>query len=104
MIDGITVLNTVEKTVTFATFLGALIGLCLIAVAVVLVQKEGVRCPGVWIALGLGVIFIVVAVVSNAPAAPTYEVLIDESVSFLDFYERYHIVAQRGDIFTIVVK
>lgn len=104
MIDGITVLNTVEGTFTFATFLGICIGFALIVVAVALFVKEGVRCPGVWAALGLGVIFIVVAVVSNAPAAPTYEVLIDDSVSFIDFYERYHIVAQRGDIFTIVVK
>lgn len=104
MIDGITVLNTVEGTVTFATFLGVFIGLTLIAVAVVLFKKEGIKYPGVWAALALGVIFIVVAIVSSAPAAPTYEVLIDESVSFLDFYERYHIVAQRGDIFTIVVK
>ena len=104
MIDGITVLNTVEKAVSFETFFGTLIGFCLIAVAIVLFKKEGVKYPGVWIALGLGVIFIVVAVVSNASAAPTYEVLIDDSVSFMDFYERYHIVAQRGDIFTIVVK
>ena len=104
MIDGITVLNTVEKTVSFETFFGTLIGFCFIAVAIVLFKREGIKCLGGWAGLILGVIFVALAIFTVAPAAPTYEVLIDDSVSFMDFYERYHIVAQRGDIFTIVMK
>lgn len=42
--------------------------------------------------------------IANTPPETQYQVLIDESVSMSDFFERYEIIEQEGKIYTIKEK
>lgn len=108
MIDGITVLNTINNPLVFEFIVGVLFGLALLVFGFIelkLVRKENTKnyATGA-IMLCAGIFIILVACLISFSSLPSYEVLIDDSVSFMDFYERYRIMGQRGDIFTIVVK
>lgn len=108
MIDGITVLNTVSNPFVFEFIVSIIFGLIMLIFGFIDLRisvKEGNKnyVRGA-IMLGVGIFIILIACLTIFSSLPNYEVLIDDSVSFMDFYERYRIVAQRGDIFTIVVK
>ena len=108
MIDGITVLNTIDKAFSFEFVIGILFGIGLLiagfmTIRMALKEKTKDYISGA-IMIGAGILMIFASYLITFSPEPSYEVLIDNSVSFMDFYEKYHIVGQRGDIFTIVMK
>ena len=107
--EGITILNqTLHEGAIIDPLFG--IGLALIGVALVLGFAGGFMnsCKNKIIShifLGISftclVIGMVIGVFGPREQVTRYQVLIDESVSFIEFNERYKIIEQDGVIYTI---
>ena len=114
MIDGITILNSYEvvsKTqFNWAAFLvGALIGL-VISVVIGFFNSDNLSefflffsILGV-LSASIGFIFGVDVSATPAEYKSQYEVTISDEVSMNDFYNRYEIIEQRGEIYVIKEK
>lgn len=108
--EGITILNEFAVnnapvggfTIVFGSIL---VIICLVGMSLMLWQCD----IGYAIAFGIlavvcaGLIFLGISIVKTPPET-RYQVLIDESVSMTDFFERYEIIEQEGKIYTIKEK
>ena len=108
--EGITILNELVVNNApvgwFAAIAGvALLGVCFWAFITFIGWQEygysiafvilGIICSGL-IVFGVTII--------NTPPETRYQVLIDESVSMSEFFEKYEIINQEGKIYTIKEK
>lgn len=108
MIDGITVLYQKEITQNVAWVRTAMWIICVAAIlcmlGVFLIQNYDVLQA----ICGLGLIICILAAVtidSFAPKVPTgkyeYKVTIDDTVPMTEFYEKFKVIDQEGEIWTI---
>ena len=108
--EGITILNqfVVDKAPVgwFAIIAGAILcAVCLWGMCIMFCEGS----PGSAIALIIlalicvGLIVLGICVVKTPPET-RYQVLIDESVSMTEFFEKYEIVEQEGKIYTVKEK
>ena len=102
--EGINILNQTEILTFSGLWIVALIGVLLAGVICISI---GILCEWNWLDI-IGVIWIIVFFIMTwvGPAeVPTgrykYEVLIDETVSVTELYEKYEIVGQDGKIWII---
>lgn len=105
MLEGITVLTQTEYE--YASALWFIIPL--FAVMMLIVITGAIAGCNDWVATVAVLAGIVVGAICYVQAMhPTgeyrYEVMIDESVSMTEFYERYDVIDQRGEIYKIKEK
>lgn len=108
--DGVTVLNVIEKTRLPGW---AIIGvvLCLFAMVVFFVGSSNGKTikridicgAGLCSTLVLAFIFFLVGLLTS-DTIPRYECTIDSNVSFVELYEKYNVIEQRGDIWVLEEK
>lgn len=111
MLEGITILNQVEilqwrPHAIFACIM-CFILLCVFAITVAVgacIDRGKLIC--VFGILGFALFMIILlSIVNSQPSIPTgryeYTVIIDDSVSFTDLYEKYNIVEQNGQLWTL---
>ena len=112
MIDGITVLNTYEVvTKTAFSWQGFWIGASIVAVialiAAIMACDNLVEfftifgIAGVIFGTIFGFVFGISLMPKNIEYVSEYEVTISDEVSMNDFYNRYEIIEQRGEIYVI---
>ena len=112
MIDGITVLNSYEVvTKTAFSWQGFWIGASVVAViafiAAIMACDSLIEffimfgIAGVIFGTVFGFIFGIKCMPKNIEYTPEYEVTISDEVSMNDFYNRYEIIEQRGEIYVI---
>lgn len=115
LMEGIEVLNQTEimdNSLTLlitAIILGVLFFICVVGVTMSAIKSKFITFIIFSIFLLCSWIgFIVTANASNKKIIPTgkyeYEVTIDKSVPMTEFYEKYEIIEQRGEIFVIKEK
>ena len=115
MIDGITVLNSYEVvTKTAFSWQGFWIGASIVAVIALI--GAIMSCDnlveffiifgiaGVISGIVFGFVFGIRLMPKNIEYTPEYEVTISDEVSMNDFYNRYEIIEQRGEIYVIRAK
>lgn len=111
LMEGLTLLSEEVQSVNVA---GCYIALVLVAIGLMLSVFASISLFKIdlW---QLGILFLCFVVVFfilgyicidklNTQPATVYKVTIDESVSMVEFYERYEILNQEGLIFTIAEK
>lgn len=115
LMEGIEVLNQIEimdSSLTLlitAIILGVLFCICVVGAII-----SAINCKFItFIIFGIFLLcswigFVVTAKASDKKIIPTgkykYEVTIDKSVPMTEFYEKYEIIEQRGEIFVIKEK
>lgn len=108
--DGVTVLNVIEKTrLPDWAIIGVV--LCLFAMVVFFVgfssgktiKRIDICGAGLCCTLFLAFIFFLVGLCTSN-TIPRYECTIDSNVSFVELYEKYNVVEQRGDIWVLEEK
>lgn len=110
--EGVTILNTITQEIHAGSFLGfgCISGILLVMAGLFLlisscILKEG-RSVGVGlIAVLVGIVAIIIAYPDYGPIIEykySYEVYINDDVNFKEFNEKYEVVDQRGDIYTII--
>lgn len=110
MMNGITVLSQeTVSTLPAAIILGVLCLLLFIVcfVLAVLMFRDGAAgaaIPFVLLTAIAGFLLTICIIHAFDPPETTYKVIIDESVSFQEFQERYEIIDQEGQIYTIKEK
>ena len=119
--EGVTILNEFEVvTQVGGGFNDAVAGIViLLAVVICAIIGGAFGCEDGFTAVGsvmgalIGVLlgFLIGAIAGTVFASPTetstkicYEVIVDDSVSMNEFYSKYNIVEQRGDIFVVEAK
>lgn len=109
MLDGITVLDIGTKTVewgwgwSWVGLIWTVIGLISIIVALISLFEDyggGFLLFGGIVLLGLG--FILFAYAKPVKTIPIYTVIVDDSVSMVEFYNKYEILETQGKIYTII--
>lgn len=106
--DGVTILNTVEKC-GFSIW-GLIIFVLLCAVSIFLLLYLFIRSlmDGnseaflVCMTIVCGVVAALVGCALWGPTYSEYKVIVDESVSFKEFTDKYEVVGQEGEIYTVV--
>jgi hypothetical protein len=102
MIEGITVLNQTE--ITDMPFLVFVIGLIMIFVSLT-VTIIGIHVEnGIYVVIGsiaITVSMIIPINIQQPTGRYKYECIIDESVDFVNIYEKYKVIEQRGDIWVL---
>ena len=108
--DGVTVLNVIEKTrLPDWAIIGVV--LCLFAMMVFFlglstgktIKKIDICGAGLCCTLVLAfIIFLLGLFTSNT--IPRYECTIDSNVSFVELYEKYNVIEQRGNIWVLEEK
>ena len=106
--DGVVVLNTIEgvvcgRWVCVFTMIGVIIGFILIRKLIdITINWAG------WVAIPLLLTIFSLCLITGSFVGYTieeketlYEVTIDDSVSMSEFNEKYEIIEQRGEIYTI---
>lgn len=108
--EGITILN--EFVVNnapagwFAIICSSiLIVTCLVGMSLMLKRRDAglALIFGILAMVCAGLIFFGISIVKTPPET-RYQVLIDESVSMTEFFEKYEIIEQEGKIYTIKEK
>lgn len=108
--DGVTVLNVIEKTrLPDWAIIGVV--LCLFAMVVFFVgfsngktiKRIDICGAGRCCTLVLAFIFFLVGLLTSNTIL-RYECTIDSNVSFVELYEKYNVVEQRGDIWLLEEK
>lgn len=104
MMEGITILSeyTAGGAPPFATVVGmmaAVVGLVFI-IAGILEEADLIMAIGLVAVCAVGGIAIAVEFVAEDPHQ-RYEVLIDDTVPFVEFYDRYEIIDQNGLIYEV---
>ena len=108
--DGVTVLNVIEKTqLPDWAIIGVV--LCLFAMVVFFVgfsngktiKRIDICGAGLCCTLVLAFIFFLVGLFTSN-TIPRYECTIDSDVSFVELYEKYNVIEQRGDIWVLEEK
>lgn len=104
-IDGITVLSEESIKMPFGVLF---ILLLLSGFGLYACHMDFKRCGASIFALVGSIFFCLAIIVSLGLSFNTfdkhYQVLIDDSVSFTEFYEQYELIEQNGDIYTIRIK
>lgn len=108
--DGVTVLNMIEKTrLPDWAIIGVV--LCLFAMVVFFVgfssgktiKRIDICGAGLCCTLVLAFIFFLVGLLTS-DTIPRYECTIDSNVSFVELYEKYNVIEQRGNIWVLEEK
>lgn len=105
-IEGIRVLNTyVTKSPDFGiTMLALIFGLGILAVGVVLLiykeLGEGIFCT----VFGAFMALVAIFSLTNRVSATHYDVLIDDSTSLTEVYDKYKIDGKDGDIYHLILR
>lgn len=108
--DGVTVLNVIEKTrLPDWAIIGVV--LCLFAMVVFFVgflagdsiKKINIGGTGLCCTLVLAFIIFLVGLFTS-DTITQYECTIDSNVSFVELYEKYNVIEQRGDIWILEEK
>lgn len=108
--DGVTVLNVIEKTrLPDWAIIGVV--LCLFAMVVFFVgfgtakTIKKIDFCGASLCCTLVLAFIIFLVgLFTSDTIPRYECTIDSNVSFVELYEKYNVIEQRGDIWVLEEK
>ena len=102
MIEGITILNQTEivdmPTPVF------IIGLIMIVISIAVILIGILFENGICAAIGIIAIMASIAIplfIQQPTGRYEYECIIDESVDFVDIYEKYKVIEQRGDIWVL---
>ena len=111
LMEGLTVLST-DTTAIDCPWLAIVLGILCIVLGTVMVvfaimlfvNGEPTGVLALILSFGMFVLGIFVFHAVSKPAQTIYKVTIDESVSMVEFYERYEILDQEGLIFTITEK
>lgn len=108
--EGITILNELVVNNApigwFAIISGGILFIvCLVGMSLTLGQCDiGYTFVfGILAMVCAGLIFLGISIV-KAPPETRYQVLIDESVSMSEFFEKYEIIEQEGKIYTVKEK
>lgn len=105
MIEGITILNQTE-IIDFPAWASITISM-LIVIAVLCVlfacaeKSLGLAVSSLIAMVGVIVVVLIGGLNPVETGRYEYEVTIDESVNFIDIYENYDVIEQRGDIWVI---
>lgn len=108
--DGVTVLNVIEKTrLPDWAIIGVV--LCLFALMVFFIgfgtgktiKKIDICGVGLCCTMVLAFIIFFVGLFTSNPIS-RYECTIDSNVSFVELYEKYDVIEQRGDIWVLEEK
>ena len=109
MLEGITVLNTYDYCISYSwdwTFFGTLAlvfsAICLIVGIIGIFTLDDNGSSFFLLFLLLLLVGVLINKIGNKNYVPVYEVTIDDSVSMLDFEEKYEIVKQEGKIYHII--
>ena len=109
MLDGITLLDTGTKVVSYTWgwswggFIAAIFAILLI-VAFILCTIDGTTGGEIFFFAGIFVGMLSLFIFAHAKPAKTintYSVIIDDSVSMTEFYDKYEVLDIQGKIFTI---
>ena len=107
--EGVTILNTVEKTVManptaifFIIFLVAGIFLGIVALGISFNIHEKLFLTVTSISLVSLILAINIAIFGPCEKTIQYDVLIDDSVSMVEFNQKYEIIDQKGLIYVII--
>lgn len=112
MLDGITILNSYEiVTKTAFSWQGFWFGASIVAVIALIAAILGsdnlaeflfiFGVAGVIFGLVFGFVFGMRVMPKNIEYTPEYEVIVSDEVSMNNFYNRYDVIEQRGDIYVI---
>lgn len=108
--DGVTVLNVIEKTqlpdwaiasIVLCTF--AMIGFLFAFLAGDSIKKINICGTGLCCTMILIFIFFLIGTYTSDTML-RYECTIDSNVSFVELYEKYNVIEQRGDIWVLEEK
>lgn len=105
-IEGIQVLNTyITKSPDFGAIMLALIfGLGILAIGVVLLiykeLGEGIFCT----TFGTFIVLVAILLFTSRVPITHYDVLIDDSASLTEVYDKYKIDGKDGDIFHLILR
>ena len=109
MLDGITLLDTGTKVVSYTWgwswggFIAAIFAILLI-VAFIICMIDGTTGGEIFFFAGIFVGMLSLFIFAHAQPAKiinTYSVIIDDSVSMTEFYDKYEVLDIQGKIFTI---
>lgn len=110
MMEGIAVLNTTEKFISgpgwslACTTIAIFLGISILGVIISILTKDNVNAvlfTGMTIVIGLILLLSTQTADDKASSYIVYDVVIDESVSLREFNEKYEILDQKGEIFSI---
>ena len=105
---GITILNTIEvigtEHIALLSIIGGFIGCVLFGVLFIAFSDDG-KIFFAWLN-GIFWLISVCCMIAGLFSSPNfhhyeYEVLIDEEVNLIDFYEKYDIIEKKGEIYVI---
>lgn len=109
MLDGITLLDTGTKVVSYTWgwswggFIAAIFAIFLIVIFI-LCTIDGTTGGEIFLVAGIFVGMLSLFIFAHAKPAKTintYSVIIDDSVSMTEFYNKYEVLDIQGKIFTI---
>ena len=109
MLDGITLLDTGTKVVSYTWgwswggFIAAIFAIFLIVVSIIC-MIDGTTGGEIFFFAGIFVGMLSLFIFVHAKPAKTintYSVIIDDSVSMIEFYDKYEVIDIQGKIFTI---
>ena len=108
MLDGITVLHTMDKASNLYIILGFIITVCGGVGVLVFcnmfkdLPEKSMRIP---ISISIAIFCVGMFIATNPPVnGVRYKCTIDESVSFVEVMDRYEIINIEGEIYTIEEK
>ena len=105
LMDGITVLSKTEIKAPTLTGIVIAIAIWIVLIIAVCFMTDGDTANAQLATAGITVFSILVAVaLSKSTGEYEYKVTIDNTVSMIEFYEKYEIVGQEGKIYTIRFK
>lgn len=111
MMTGVTILNTIEVVITGNIALGLIVGGfvgCALFGILLIVSSYNDNLFFTWLS-GICCLISACCIVAGGFSSPKfhhyeYEVLIDEEVNLVDFYEKYDIIEKKGEIYVIKEK
>ena len=106
--EGITILNTIESTsmAPIGTYIvaGCIFGMLVLAIIGIGYINSINAAYFIGGAAAFLLIVIFTCMLSPRETSIAYQVLIDKSVSLVEFNEHYNIINRQGDIYTIIEK
>lgn len=110
--EGVIILNTIVEEVHAGNIISlpGILGIVLFMVAIFTSIISTTECDAVFalVSAACFIFSLFLIIFSFSRLGPvvdykyTYEVLIEDNVSFNDFNERYEIISQRGSIYTVI--